>query len=281
MLAATPIGNVGDASQRLRLALGSVDVIACEDTRKARHLLAQLQIEPSGQLISYFEGNELGRVPQILQFLSEGKTVLVISDAGMPSVSDPGYRIAHAAAEAGYSFSVLPGPSAVTTALALSGLPSDRFSFEGFLPRKSGERLRFLEELKSDRRTMIFFESTHRIAETTKDLAAVFGEDRRAVLCRELTKTYEEVIRGTLGELAERCTQEVLGEITLVVQGASEVAETSDADIVVALERCLAAGFDSKSAVQHVVSELNVHKRRVFDLAVALKQSKKSSTPSL
>lgn len=272
ILAATPIGNLGDASPRLCEALRSADVIAAEDTRKALNLIQGLGLQTSARIVSYFDAVESERVPQLLAALEAGQTVVVISDAGMPTVSDPGYRIAHAAAAAGHAMTVLPGPSAVTTALALSGLASDRFSFEGFLSRKSGEREKQLQELASERRTMVFFEAPHRVAETTAAMAAAFGEQRPAALCREISKTYEEVIRATIGEIAARCESEVRGEITLVVEGATAVAEATDADLVGAVNALTASGVDRKAAIAEVAVRYAVPKRRVFDVMVADKR---------
>jgi 16S rRNA (cytidine1402-2'-O)-methyltransferase len=271
-LAATPIGNLGDASPRLCEALRCADVIAAEDTRKALNLIQGLGLQTTARIVSYFDAVENDRVPQLLAALEAGQTVVVISDAGMPTVSDPGYRIAHAAAAAGHAMTVLPGPSAVTTALALSGLASDRFSFEGFLSRKAGEREKQLQELASERRTMVFFEAPHRVAETTAAMAAAFGDQRPAALCREISKTYEEVIRGTIGEIAARCESEVRGEITLVIEGATAVAEASDADLVAAVNALTASGVDRKAAIAEVAVRYAVPKRRVFDVMVADKR---------
>lgn len=274
ILAATPIGNLGDASPRLCEALATADVIAAEDTRKALNLIQGLNIETRARIVSYFDSVELERVPQLLEALADGKTVVVISDAGMPTVSDPGYRIAHAAAAAGYPMTVIPGPSAVTTALALSGLASDRFTFEGFLSRKAGERGKQLQELASERRTMVFFEAPHRVAETSAAMAEAFGPDRPAALCREITKTYEEVIRGTLSDIAARCQDEVRGEITIVVQGASAVIEATDEDLVDGVNALMASGVERKAAIAEIAARYAVPKRRVFDVMVASKQPK-------
>ncbi len=222
LLAATPLGNPADASSRLREALAATPVIAAEDTRRLQRLCADLGVRPSGRVVSFFEANEATRVPLLLAALASGEDVLVVTDAGMPSVSDPGYRLVAAAIEAGIDVSVLPGPSAVVAALAVSGLPVDRFCFEGFLPRKAGDRRRALAGLATEPRTLVFFEAPHRIAASLADLVTAFGADRGAAVCRELTKTYEEVKRGTLGELAEWATEgEVRGEITLVIAGAT------------------------------------------------------------
>ena len=272
VLAGTPIGNIGDATPRLRDALASAEVIAAEDTRKLRKLLSLLGVESTAKVVSYYDVNEQQRVPELLEALAEGKLVVVVSDAGMPTVSDPGFRIAQAAALAGAEVSALPGPSAVTMALAMSGLPTDRFCFEGFLPRKAGERRSHLESLRGEKRTMVFFEATHRIGATTAAMAEAFGADRPAALCRELTKTFEEVIRGTLGEIAERCQQEVLGEITLVVQGELERVGVEDAQLLAEVNTRVAAGQDRKEAIAEVAAAHHVPKRRVFDLVVAAKR---------
>ena len=273
VLAATPIGNIDDASPRLRHLLETADVIAAEDTRKAMHLIHALGITSHGTVISHFDANEAGRVPQLLELLRAGKTVAVISDAGMPTVSDPGFRIVHAAAAEGIAVTVVPGPSAVTTALALSGLPTDRFTFEGFLPRKSGERQAHLQQLLGETRTMVFFESGHRIQETLADMALVLGNDRPAALCRELTKTYEEVVRGTLAELVTRCESEVLGEITLVVSGAVQTLDSAGDAEAIATD-LLAGGMQGKTVVAHLMANLGLSKRDAFDLVVRLKPEK-------
>ena len=223
-LAAAPIGQPGDASGRLTRALAAAGLIAAEDTRRLRRLAGSLGVRLSGRVVSYYDDVEARRTPELLAELTSGQDVLLITDAGMPGVSDPGYRLVAAAAEAGVRVTVLPGPSAVTTALVISGLPSDRFAFEGFPPRKAGERARRFAELATERRTLVFFESPRRTGATLAELAAAFGADRRAAVCRELTKTHEEVLRGTLGELAGETRDGVLGEVTLVVAGAPPAA---------------------------------------------------------
>ena len=220
VLAATPIGDPHDAPPRLARLLGEADVVAAEDTRRLRRLAAALGVELRGRLVSYHEHNEQVRSADLVAAAAGGAIVLVVTDAGMPSVSDPGLRVVRAAIEAGVSVTAVPGPSAVLTALALSGLATDRFCFEGFLPRKPGERRRALEALAGERRTMVFFEAPHRVAATLADMAEVLGPDRAAALCRELTKTYEEVRREPLAVLAAGAAGGVLGEITLVVAGA-------------------------------------------------------------
>ena len=201
-------------------------MIAAEDTRRLRRLAAALGVRLTGRVLSYYDDVEARRVPGLLAELTAGQDVLLVSDAGMPSVSDPGYRLVAAAADAGIRVTVLPGPSAVTTALVISGLPSDRFVFEGFPPRRAGERGRRFAELAAERRTLVFFESPRRLPATLAELAAAFGPQRRAAVCRELTKTHEEVIRGTLGDLAGQLADGVLGEITLVVAGAPAATQS-------------------------------------------------------
>ena len=270
LLAGVPIGQPGDASPRLREALATAQVVAAEDTRRLTRLCRDLDVSYTGRLVSYFDGNEAERTPSLLAALRTGETVLLVTDAGMPSVSDPGFRLVAAAAAEDLPVSCLPGPSAVTTALAVSGLPSDRFCFEGFLPRKAGERRSRLAELAAERRTTVFFEAPHRLGECLADMAALLGPSRRAVVCRELTKTHEEVRRGTLASLAERFSGEVLGEVTLVVEGAAvpevEVTAQELARLVAARE---AAGEPRKSAITDVARELGVAKRDVYDAVVA------------
>jgi 16S rRNA (cytidine1402-2'-O)-methyltransferase len=227
-------------------------------------------------VLSFFEGNEQARVPQLIAALRDGQDVLVVTDAGMPSVSDPGYRLVAAAVAAGLPVTALPGPSAVTTALALSGLPVDRFCFEGFLPRKAGERRRLLAELAGERRTMVFFESPHRIAQSLADLAEALGGDRPAAVCRELTKTYEEVIRAPLAELRDWAAGEVRGEITLVVAGRTgAAAEPEPAELAARVADRERAGQDRKQAIAEVAAAAGVGKRVVFDALVAAKQDKR------
>jgi 16S rRNA (cytidine1402-2'-O)-methyltransferase len=273
ILAGVPLGQAGDASARLRAALASAPVIAAEDTRRLRRLCADLEVTPTGRVVSFFEANEAARIPGLLDALRAGEDVLVVTDAGMPSVSDPGYRLVAAAVAAGLGVTALPGPSAVTTALAVSGLPVDRFCFEGFLPRKAGERRRALAALAAEPRTMVFFEAPHRLAAALGDLVDAFGASRRAAVCRELTKTYEEVRRGGLGELAEWATGEVRGEITLVVAGA-EPAGPGEIDAgALAREVAVreAAGEPRKEAIAAVALAHAVPKRVVFDAVVAAK----------
>ncbi|HEX3005624.1 MAG TPA: 16S rRNA (cytidine(1402)-2'-O)-methyltransferase [Angustibacter sp.] len=270
LLAATPIGDVADASPRLREALRSADVVAAEDTRRLGRLTAALGVEPSGRVVSYHEHNESRRTPELVDALVGGATVLVVTDAGMPSVSDPGYRLVAAAVEAGVRVSAVPGPSAVLAALAVSGLPVDRFCFEGFLPRKGGERARALAELAGERRTLVFFEAPHRLAATLHALAEAFGAERRGAVCRELTKTYEEVVRGPLADLVAWADGgEVRGEITLVVEGAPEAAAASVPELVSQVEQRAADGLRLKDAVAEVAGAHGVSKRELYDAVLA------------
>jgi 16S rRNA (cytidine1402-2'-O)-methyltransferase len=273
VLAGTPIGDPADAPPRLAEQLRTADVIAAEDTRRLRRLTQDLGVEPAGRVVSYFEGNEAARTPELVARLAEGAHVLLVTDAGMPSVSDPGYRLVAAAVQAGVRITAVPGPSAVLTALALSGLPVDRFCFEGFPPRKAGERSRALAALAAEPRTMVFFEATHRITETLTAMAEAFGADRPAAVCRELTKTYEEVRRGPLGELAAWSADGVRGEITVVVSGAAPASPAehtleSLAALVTAREE---AGEHRKTAIAAVAAQLGLPKREVFDAVVAAK----------
>ncbi|CAM3980426.1 16S rRNA (cytidine(1402)-2'-O)-methyltransferase [Tsukamurella strandjordii] len=262
------MGNPGDATARLIAALGEADIIAAEDTRRARTLASQLGVELRGRVLSFYDHNEQGRIPQLLDEIAGGARVLLITDAGMPSVSDPGYRLVAAVVEAGHAVTCLPGPSAVTTALALSGLPVERFCFDGFAPRKSGARRTWLAELTTERRACVFFESPHRLAETLADAADVLGADRRAAVCRELTKTYEEVRRGPLGELAAWAADGVRGEITVVIAGAAAVS-TDPTDHLGAVLRRVEAGERLKDACAAVAAETGASKRELYEAALA------------
>ena len=274
VLAGAPLGRPTDASAGLARALATAPLIAAEDTRRLHRLAADLGVSVAGRVLSFFEGNEHDRVPQLIGALRDGQDVLVVTDAGMPSVSDPGYRLVAAAIEAGLVVTALPGPSAVTTALAVSGLPVDRFCFEGFLPRKGGSRRRLLAELADERRTMVFFESPHRVAESLADLAAALGEDRPAAVCRELTKTYEEVVRGPLAQLRDWAGGGVRGEITLVVAGRSAPpAEVAAADLAARVSAREQAGQSRKEAIAEVAAAAGVAKRLVFDAVVSAKRN--------
>ncbi|HZF91236.1 16S rRNA (cytidine(1402)-2'-O)-methyltransferase [Streptomyces sp.] len=275
VLAATPIGRVDDASPRLATELATADVVAAEDTRRLARLARDLGVSVGGRVVSYFEGNESARTPSLVEAMLAGERVLLVTDAGMPSVSDPGYRLVSAALEAGVEVVAVPGPSAVLTALAVSGLPVDRFCFEGFLPRKAGERLGRLREVAGERRTLVYFEAPHRLDDTLAAMAEVFGGERRAAVCRELTKTYEEVRRGPLAELAEWAAEGVRGEITVVVEGAPErePAELSAEELVRRVRVREEAGERRKEAIAAVAVEAGVPKRVVFDAVVADKRS--------
>ncbi len=270
VLAGTPLGRLSDASPGLRAALADADIIAAEDTRRLRRLTADLQVSPRGRVVSYYDAVEQSKVPALLEQIRGGQTVVLVTDAGMPAVSDPGYRLVAAVAEAGLPVTSVPGPSAVVTALALSGLPTDRFCFEGFLPRKPGERARALGALAGERRTMVFFESVHRLAETLAAMVTAFGADRPAALCRELTKTYEEVRRGPLGELAAGAG-DVRGEVTLVVAGASEGGDDAPEAAALAVEvgELVAAGSSRRDAVDEVAARHGLPRRVVYAAAVS------------
>lgn len=270
VLAATPIGQVGDAPPRLVEALADADVIAAEDTRRLARLARDLGVEVGGRVTSYFEGNEAARTPALVERLLAGDRVVLVTDAGMPSVSDPGYRLVTAAVQAGVRVTAVPGPSAVLTALAVSGLPVDRFCFEGFLPRRPGERRRALAALRDERRTLVLFEAPHRLAATLADAAEILGPDRPAAACREMTKTYEEVRRGPLAELAAWAAEGVRGEITLVVGGAPRRAVEADpAELAAAVAAREQAGTDRKAAIADVARESGLPKRVVYAAVVA------------
>lgn len=275
VLAGTPIGDVQDAPPRLAVELAGADVVAAEDTRRLRRLTQALGVAPAGRVVSYFEGNESARTPELVEELVGGARVLLVTDAGMPSVSDPGYRLVAAAVERGVRVTAVPGPSAVLTALALSGLPVDRFCFEGFLPRKAGERLTRLREVAGERRTLVYFEAPHRLDDTLAAMAEVFGADRRAAVCRELTKTYEEVRRGGLGELAAWAGEGVRGEITVVVEGAPDTGpeEIGAEELVRRVRVREEAGERRKEAIAAVAAQAGVPKREVFDAVVAAKNA--------
>lgn len=264
-LAAAPIGRVEDASARLRRALADAEIIAAEDTRRLRRLAAELQVELRAKVVSYYDHNERARTGELIAELLAGHDVLVVTDAGMPGVSDPGYRLTRLAVEHGIRVTALPGPSAVTTALAVSGLPSDRFCFEGFLPRKAGERARRLAALATEERTMIFFEAPHRLHAALAAMAEAFGPDRPAAVCRELSKTYEEVRRGGLGELAEWAAGEVRGEITVVVGGhVAERGARDMAELVAEVARREEQGVPRKQAIAEVARSAGVSKRELY-----------------
>jgi len=267
-VAAAPIGQAADASGRLAAALASAELIAAEDTRRLKRLAGALGVRLVARLVSYYDDVEAERAPVLLSELVAGRDVLLITDAGMPGVSDPGYRLISAAVGAGVRVTVLPGPSAITTALVISGLPSDRFAFEGFPPRKAGDRARRFGVLANEQRTLVFYESPRRVGATLAEMADAFGADRPAALCRELTKTHEEVLRGTLGELAERTAGGVLGEVTLVVAGAPAMAGDLSAAVATVAER-VRAGSSRKDAIAAVAEEFGVRRNDLYAAVVA------------
>ena len=271
VLAGTPIGDAGDAPPRLARELERADVVAAEDTRRFRRLCRTLGVTPQGRVLSYFEGNETARTEELVEALRTGQRVLVVTDAGMPSVSDPGYRLVVAAVAAGVRVTAVPGPSAVLTALAVSGLPVDRFCFEGFLPRKAGERSRRLAALVHEERTLVFFEAPHRLGAMLAACAEAFGPDRPAAVCRELTKTYEEVRRGGLGELAAWSEDGVRGEVTVVVAGAAPARPDEGADPARLVSVREEAGVPRKQAIAEVAAELGRPKREVYAAVVDAK----------
>lgn len=252
LLGATPLGQPYDASTRLVTALRTADVVAAEDTRRVYALARALEVTPAGRVVSLFDQNEATRVPGLVGDIRAGATVLLVSDAGMPLISDPGYRLVAACVEAGLTVSCLPGPSAVTTALAVSGLPAEKFCFEGFAPRKHAARMSWLATLAAEPRTCVFFESPRRLADTLGDAVDALGAQRRAVVCRELTKTHEEIVRGSLGELAEWARDGVLGEITVVLAGSTPTADV--AELVAEVTALVDAGMRVKDACAQVVS---------------------------
>jgi 16S rRNA (cytidine1402-2'-O)-methyltransferase len=271
VLAATPIGDPDDAPARLVRLIATADVVAAEDTRRLRRLATALGVTPSGRVVSFHEHNETARAAELVDAAASGATVLVVTDAGMPSVSDPGLRAVRAAVEAGVPVTAVPGPSAVLTALALSGLASDRFCFEGFLARKPGERRRALAALQAEPRTMIFFEAPHRLAATLADMAELLGADRPAAVARELTKTYEQVLREPLGVLAAwAASGEVLGEVTVVVAGRPAPGPPTADDVAalaVEVRRRVEGGQRLKDAVAEVAAGTAVPKRELYDAA--------------
>jgi 16S rRNA (cytidine1402-2'-O)-methyltransferase len=270
VLAATPLGDPRDASPRLRELIGTADVIAAEDTRRFRTLAASLEVTYVGRIVSHYDAVETERLPGLLAAVRDGGTVLVVSDAGMPAVSDPGYRLVAAAAAEDLPVTCVPGPSAVTTALVLSGLPCERFCFDGFPPRRSGDRRRWLETLRDERRAAVFFESPRRTADTLADAVAVLGPDRRAAVCRELTKTYEQVKRGTLASLAAWAAEgDVLGEVTIVLAGAEAREAPPVESLVDAVQERTDDGERLKDAVAAVAEAAGVPKRELYNATLA------------
>ena len=273
VLAGTPIGDPADASPRLARELAGADVVAAEDTRRLRRLTRELAVEVAGRVVSYYDANEAARTPELIEALLAGSRVVLVTDAGMPSVSDPGYRLVAAAVEAGIAVTAVPGPSAVLTALALSGLPVDRFCFEGFLPRKAGERSRRLTGLVTEARTMVFFEAPHRLAVTLAAMADALGDDRAGAVCREMTKTYEEVRRGGLRDLATWAADGVRGEVTIVVGGAEPAAAPEPVDLVEQVETLVVSGTRLKDATASVAGAHGANRRDLYDAVLAARAS--------
>lgn len=263
----TPIGNLKDMTERARETLARVQVIACEDTRRTGKLLRTLQIDSRARLVSYFEGNERRRIPLLLEDLRAGRDVALVSDGGMPSFSDPGYRMVRACLDAGIDVDVIPGPAAAVAALVVSGLPTDRFSFEGFLPKKPGARRGRLEELAGDPRTLVLFESPQRLAALLGEAAEVLGPDRRAAVARELTKMHQEVRRGTLRQLADETPEEVKGEVTVVIGGAPPAEEDLGA-LAIRVKELVEEGFSRKEAASRVAEESGASRRALYDASL-------------
>lgn len=270
VLAGTPIGSHTHASRALRETLVAADVIAAEDTRRFATLLRRIDVVTGARVVSYFEGNEASRTGELVDAVAAGQRVVLVTDAGMPSVSDPGYRLVAACVERGLRVTAVPGPSAVPTALAVSGLPSDRFCFEGFLPRKRGERLARMRDLAAETRTMVFFEAPHRLAEWLADAAASWGDERRAVVCRELAKPHEEIRRGGLADLAAWAADGVRGEVTVVVAGATPTRAGTGEALEMVRER-VAAGEKLSGAVRAVADLLGVARKELYEAALAAK----------
>ncbi|MDO5723733.1 MAG: 16S rRNA (cytidine(1402)-2'-O)-methyltransferase [Flaviflexus sp.] len=271
-LAATPIGDPSDATPGLVDLLTRADLIAAEDTRKVKALATRLGIRLTAQVQAFHDHNEAAQVTQLLERATAGQTILVVSDAGMPTVSDPGFRLVRAAHEAGVPLTVIPGPSAVLTALAISGIPTDRFCFEGFLPRKTGERIRALTKLAAEERTLVFFESPRRLADTLADMAKAFGEHREAAVCRELTKVHEEVRRGPLGELADWAREGVRGEITLVVAPRDHGEDGDPGELAAEALELARRGLRLKDACSYLAQKHSLSTRELYQAALAAKE---------
>ena len=269
-LAATPLGNPLDASPRLKMAIQSAEIIAAEDSRRFHRLASDIGASFSARILSFFEGNETDRTVELLALLREGRNVLVLTDAGMPTISDPGFRLLRDAVAANIEVHVIPGPSAPTMAIALSGLPTDRFTFEGFAPRTSGARIAFYESLRFEERTMVLFEAPHRLLDSLQDAQSILGSDRAGAICREMTKTYEETIRGTLAQLIDWAqSHEILGEITLVFAGVEIGTETAtNSQMVSRVREYESAGMDRKDAIATVARELDIPKKLVYAAVV-------------
>jgi len=267
LVAATPLGDPADASSRLREALATADIVAAEDTRRVRRLAADLGVRIAGKVVSHYDAVESQRASALAAQVADGRRVLVVTDAGMPSVSDPGLAVVRQCIEQDLPLTCLPGPSAVITALVLSGLPADRFCFEGFLPRRPGQRRERLRSLADESRTMVFFESPRRLSACLSDMAEILGAQRRIAVCRELTKTYEQVLRGTVAELAEQVA-EVLGEVTVVVDGAPKTVP-DPADLVGQVQELVADGMRRSEAIAQVARTAGVSRRELYARVVA------------
>lgn len=268
VLVATPIGNLGDLPPRAVAALDAADVVACEDTRRTGTLLQHAGVD-APRLLVVNDHTEAGAVDEVLELLAAGRRVALVTDAGTPGISDPGERLVAAVAAAGHAVEAVPGPAALVMALVLSGLPTGRFAFEGFLPRRGADRAARLAEVAAERRTVVLYEAPHRLARTLADLAEACGPDRRAAVCRELTKLHEEVWRSTLGEAAERASDATpRGEHVVVVEGAPPPPPADDAAIVDALAEERAGGASTRDAVDAVAARLGVRRKRVYDLAL-------------
>lgn len=272
-IAGVPIGNPKDASSRLKIAIENADIVAAEDSRKFQRLCQDLEVSSKAKVFSYFDGNENERIEQLIELLKSGKNILLVTDAGMPVVSDPGYLLVENAVKNSIAIELIPGPSAVTSALAISGLPSERFCFEGFLPRTEQARDNYLNELRYETRTMVFFEAPHRIVESLTNLTKIFGDKRRACICREMTKKHEEIIRGNLGELLLWAnSKEMLGEFTIVIEGASSNAkELAASEIVELVRKFENVGMDRKEAIAEAAKQTGLPKRNVFSAMVEAK----------
>jgi len=273
ILAGVPLGNIGDASTRLKDVISSANVVLAEDSRRFNRLCKDLGIDCRAEVLSFFDGNESSRLDEVANHLASGRQVLLVSDAGMPSVSDPGYRAVRMAIDKGFKVSVIPGPSAPLVALAISGLASDSFAFDGFVPRSSGARDQFFEDRAMESRTLIVFEAPHRISESLQSMIESFGPTRKAAICRELTKTYEEVVRGELAELLSWSeSKEMLGEFTIVIAPFDPSEHViSDQEVVETVARYEAAGITRKEAISLTAKELRISKRKVFDIMVEQK----------
>jgi 16S rRNA (cytidine1402-2'-O)-methyltransferase len=269
-LAATPLGNPLDASPRLKAAIENAEIIAAEDSRRFHRLASDINATFTAKVLSFFEGNETDRTQELLIALRDGKSVVVVSDAGMPTISDPGFRLMRDAIAENIEVHVIPGPSAPTMAIALSGLPTDRFTFEGFAPRTSGARISFYESLRFEERTMVVFEAPHRLLESLRDAASILGGSRHGAICREMTKTYEETIRGTLDQLVSWAdNHEVLGEITLVFAGVEVGTQVlTNNEMVAKVREYEGAGMDRKEAISTVAKELDLPKKLVYAAVV-------------